>query len=236
MTAPLRPSDAPVKAGRNASRWRLAIVPCGFVCAVAIFLVCDNLTLRGQLLLGPDAVFFCTPTHVAAVILFLVVAALSVPAGFLVANLLLWPVPAIRAALQRSGARRSFAAANAEFVQMTAILALVLLPVYAVAVGSKVCLSESQLYYQPSALWTSRSYDLSQVTDVRPRCARSSRGGWNLGLDVTTADGSSFDLAVVDPWFASSSDRILAVLRGIESNDSGIEPGCPTALRALVVP
>jgi hypothetical protein len=206
------------------------------VCAIALFLLCGNLTLRGQLLFGPDAVFFCTPTLVAALILFLVVAALSVPAGFLAANLLLWPVPAIRTALQRSGARQSFAAANAEFIRMTAILALVLLPVYAVAVGSKVCLSDSQLYYRPSTLWTSRTYDLSQVTDLRPRCVRSSRGGWNLGLDVTTTDGSSFDLAVVDRWFAASSDRILAALQGVGSNDSQIDSGCPAALRALVVP
>jgi hypothetical protein len=171
-------------------------------------------------------------------ILFLIVGILSVLVGFTIANLLLWMVPPIRADLQRAEARagQSFAAANTGLVKFTSISALVLLPVYIAAVSSNVCLSDSQIYYQSHMLSPLRTYDRSQLAEVRPRCTKGSRGGWDIGLDIVMIDGASFDLAVVGPWFTASSERILAMLHGVPSDDSRIELGCPVGLRKIVSP
>jgi hypothetical protein len=207
-------------------------------CAIVTFLFGSNLTLRAQIWFGPDHVFFCTPTHLSAIILFLVLAVLSIPLGFLIANLLLWMVPPIRAALERAEARAggSFASANAGIVKFTLVSAIVLLPVYTAAVGSKVCLSGSEIYYQAHLLAPLQTYAISQLTQVRPRCIKGGRGGWDIGLDIALSDGTSFDLAVVGPWFSASSESILPSLRGIRSNDSQIESGCPIGLRKLLSP
>lgn len=233
-----RPADAFTRAGRRWSPWRILAVPLGFACAVAVFLFVADMTLRALILFGPDNVIFCTPTHVSAIILFLALAVLSVPAGLVIANLLLWTIRPIRAALERADARagQSFATANAQLVNFAMLSALILLPIYVIALGSKDCLSDSEIYYRPHLLASQQTYALSQVAEVRPRCTKGTRGGWDIGLDLAMNDGASFDLAVIGPWFSSSSDRILTSLRGLRSNDSRIHSDCPIGLRKLVSP
>lgn len=229
MNAKWNPVEALNRAKRRRSRWRIVAIPFGFACAIGVFLSGYNLTLSEQIWFGPDHIFFCTPTPVSMIILFLALAVLSIPLGFIIANLLLWMVPPIRAGLERAEARAggSFAAANAGLVKFTLVSAVVLLPVYTVAVGSKVCLSGSDIYYQAHVLAPLQTYAMSQFTEVRPRCSKGSRGGWDIGLDIAMSDGTSFDLAVVAPWFAASSERILTSLSGVRSNDSRIESVAP---------
>jgi hypothetical protein len=238
MNTKWRPGNALATAGRRRSPWRILAVPLGFSCAIGVFLFGSNLTLRAQIFFGPDKVFFCTPIHSSTIILFLAVGVLSLLIGFIIANLLLWIVPPIRAALERAEARvgQSFVTANAELFKFTSISTLVLLPIYVAAVSSKVCLSDSQIYYQSHLFSPLQTYGMSQLAEVRPRCTEGSRGGWGIGLDIAMIDGTSFDLAVVGPWFSASSERIMSSLRGVRSNDSQIELGCPTGLRTLISP
>jgi hypothetical protein len=191
-----------------------------------------RLALRAQFFLLPDQVFFCTPTPAAAAVLFLAVAVLSIPLGFLSANLLLWTVPAVREA--RAG--RSFAIANAEVLKFTAIASLLLLPTCAAAVSSKVCLSDTHIYYRPHPFSALQAYDTSRIAEVLPRCRPGNRGGWNIGLNLVMSDGHTLDLAVVAPWFTASSAMILASLRGLPSDSTQIESGCPNRLRQLISP
>ena len=238
MNPKWRPGGALGRARSCWSPWRIATLPLGLGCAVAIFLFSSRATLRGQLLFGPDRVFFCTPTHLSMIILFLVLSIVSIPIGFAIANLLLWMVPPIRTALEQAEARagRSFATANREIARFTFVSGLVLLPVYVMAFGPKVCLAHSQLSYQSHTFASPQTYNLTELSEVRPRCTRGSRGGWDIGLDLVLSDGTSFDLAVVGPWFSASSDSILALLRGLRLNDSEIDAGCPLGLRKLVSP
>jgi hypothetical protein len=222
-------------ARRRPSAWQILALGIGFACLIGVFIIGYDLTLRAQIFLGPDDVFFCTPTHVSAIILLLLLFGLSIPLGFIIANLMLWTVPPIRAALEKADGR-SFANATAGLVRLTSVSALVLLPVYVAAVSSKVCLSESRIYYQSHLLASLQAYDLSQIAEVRPRCTKGSRGGWNIGLYIEMADGATFDLAYVEPWFFASSERILALLRGKRSNDSQIASGCPIGLRNRITP
>jgi hypothetical protein len=147
-------------------------------------------------------------------------------------------LPPIRAALERAEAHagQSFSTANAGLVKFSAISALILMPIYVIAVGSEVCLSDSKIYYRPYSLASQQTYDMSQVAEVRPRCTKGNRGGWDIGLDLVMSDGASFDFAVVGPWFSSSSARILTSLRGLRSSDSQIDSDCPIGLRKLVSP
>jgi len=238
MSRKWRPGDALARAERRRPPWRIVAIALGLTCAIGVFLFGSNLTLRAQIFLGPDHVFFCTPTHLSAIILFLALGVLSIPIGFIIANLLLSMAPSIRSDLERAEARAggSFATANAGLVKFTCVSVLVFLPVYTATVGAKICLSDSQIYYQSYLLAPLQTYDMSQITEVRPRCAKGGRGGWDIGLDIALSDGTSFDLAVVGPWFSASSEGILASLRGVRSNDSQIESGCPIGLRKLVSP
>lgn len=233
-----RPDDALYRAKRRQSPWRIIAVPIGFACAIGVYLVAHSLTLKAQIWFGPDRVFFCTPTHLSAIVLFLVLAVLSIPIGLIIANLLLWIAPPIRAALDRADmqAGGSFATANAQLVKFALVSAVVCLPGYLTAVGSKVCLSGSKIYHQSHVFAPLQTYDMSQITEVRPRCTKDGRGGWDFGIDIVLSESTSFDLAIVGPWFSAWSERILASLSGIRLSDSYIESGCPMGIRKLITP
>lgn len=230
------PGDALARAERRRSPWRIVAIPLGFACAIGVFLLASNIALRAQVFWAPDDVFFCTPTHPSAIVLFLALAVLSIPIGFMIANLLLWIVPPIRAALARAEASAggSFATANLGLIKFAAVSALVLLPVCVAAAGSRVCLSDSKIYHQSSVLSSLQSSDMSQVAELRPRCEKGGRGGWDFGLEIVLTDGASFGLAVVGPWFSASSQRILNALQSVRSNNAGIDPDCPAGLRILI--
>src|SRR5690242_5967208 len=123
MSPKWRPSNALARAERRRSPWRIVVVPFGLACAIGVFLFGGYLTLRAQTLFGPDHVFFCTPTHLSSIILLLALGAFSIPTGFIIANLLLWMVPPIRAALEKAEVRAggSFATANAGLVKFTLV-------------------------------------------------------------------------------------------------------------------
>ena len=238
MTPEWKPSDAFARAGRRWTPWRLLAVPLGFVCAVAVFVALATLTLRGELVTGPDSVFFCSPSRWSVVVLVMALLVLAVPIGFLLANVLLWMVPPIRRALDEAEARvgGSFSRANAGLVRATLVLALISLPVVVIAAGSSACLSRSDIYYRPHLLTSWRIYPLSQILEVRSRCETGSRGGWSIGLDVIVSDGTSLDLAVVGPWFRRFSTEIQTALHESKANDALIAPGCPPGLRKMLMP
>jgi hypothetical protein len=230
-----RHADALARSGRRWSPWRILALPLGFACAIGVFLFADNMTLDAQVLLAPDKVFYCSRTHWSDIVLFLVIALPSVPVGLAIANLILWTIPPVRAALKESEARagETFARANAGLVKFASLSVLLLLPIYLFAAGSKVCLSNSEIYSRSHILSQFQTYDLSQVAAVRPRCTKGSRGGWDIGLDIVMNDGSSFDLAI-GPRFSSSSDRILGLLGGARPNASDIQAGCPAGFRRRI--
>src|SRR5258708_28683250 len=105
MNSRWKPGNALARAKHRRSPWRIVAVPLGLVCAIAVFLFGCAVTLRAQVFFGPDHSFYCTPTHLSALILFLALGVLSIPIGFVVANLLLWTVPPIRAALEKAETR-----------------------------------------------------------------------------------------------------------------------------------
>ena len=174
-----RPARALIRAERRRSPWRILALPLGLACAIGVFLFVADVTLHALIFFGPDKVFFCTPTHISEIVLLLAVGVLSVLIGFIIANLLLWMLPPIRAALERAEAHagQSFSTANARLVKFSAISALILMPIYVIAVGSEVCLSDSKIYYRPYSLASQQTYDMSQVAEVRPRCTKGNRGG-----------------------------------------------------------
>jgi hypothetical protein len=235
MIAKWSSKEALARAARRRSPWLLLAIPLAFVCIGGVFLVFGDFAYHALFLFMPDDPFFCAPLHAALFILLLAAAMLSAPCGFVIANLLLWIFPPIRAALARADARagQSFGASNRGLLRSAFVFAAALLPVCAIALGSRVCLSDTQIYYQSQALSSVRTYSLSQLVGLRPWCTTGTRGSWNFGLNLVMADGTSFDLAVA-PWFASSSPRILATLWWVASDLSKIEPGCPRGLRALV--
>jgi hypothetical protein len=109
-----------------------------------------------------------------------------------------------------------------------------LLPICVAATSSEVCLSDSHIYYRAHVFSQLQAYGISQIAEVRPRCMKGSRGGWDIGLNVVMIDGATLDLAVVGPWFSASSPMILAFLRDVRSSNAQIESGCPNGLRRLI--
>jgi hypothetical protein len=212
------------------------IVSFGISCAIGAFLLGVYLTLRGQISFGPDEVFFCTPTHWAVIVLFLIIGALSLVIGFLVANLSLWLMRHI--VLQKGDGRFAAVAGvtKTTLVKLSSVSALALLPIYIVAFGSRTCLSVSQVYYQPGTFFPAKAIEISDIRKVRARCTMGSRGGWNIGFEVVLNDGSSLDLATIGPWFSAWSERISYLLRTRPFDDSDIRPGCPIHLRELISP
>jgi hypothetical protein len=90
------------------------------------------------------------------------------------------------------------------------------------------------VYYRSSLLAAWQTYTLQQVAEVRPKCTRSSRGGWDVGLDLVTTDGTVLELGAVEPLFTSSANRILPLLRGLAVNPAGMAADCPASWRQIV--
>jgi hypothetical protein len=216
-------------------RWvRLPMLVLGLICAVGLFLATARLTLEMQNRYAPDGAFFCSPLNVAAIVLFIAIASLSIPVGFLLANAVLWIGSGTRAGKSERRSQQTFHAANAGLVRFAGLLAVVLLPVYVVAVGSEVCLSDKQVFYRKSSFSLLKTYRLDEIVELHPQCTRGSRGGWEVGLEAKMTDGLSFNFAAVGPWFSTWHEEILNVLRERSANLSEIDPQCPESLRALI--
>lgn len=208
-------------------------IPVTMMCALGILLLITSVAPRALVLLAPDNVFFCTPTQYALVILVIAGFVISVPIAGMTANLLMWMVPPIRSALENEKLRAggSFIRAQSGIATLAVRMYLFLVPIYLIALSSNVCVSDSEIYYRPNILLPLRTYDLPQVVEVRPQCTRGR--GWNIGIEITMADGSLLDLGVL-PGFPS--ERILALLRNVPLNTSQIRRDCPSDLRKLITP
>jgi hypothetical protein len=226
-----------VTTGRMPRRAALLLLalPLVLLGSAAVFLAVESVTVQAQWFLAPEGAFFCTPTHIAALVLLLLALIVSVPPGFIIVNALLWNIPGIRNAMSRNRMRveASFVEGNRSLIRIAIFSTIALLPIYLVAMGSMVCTSPSEIDYRANLLSSWHSYSLPQVVEVRPRCERSSRGSWTLGLDVEMSDGAIFDLAIA-PSFSVNSTRLKALLRGRKSTERQIDRDCPTSLRALV--
>src|SRR5580693_3642170 len=125
MTPKWRLRHLLARAERRRSPWLIVAIPLGFVCIAGVFLVFSDLVYHALLLFTRGAPFFCTPLHAALIILITAGAALSVPCGLVIANLLLWIFPPIRTALARADARagQSFRTANRGLLGSAFVLA-----------------------------------------------------------------------------------------------------------------
>jgi hypothetical protein len=213
--------------------WRMLALPVGLVFMIGSFLLGMVALLQLQVRLAPDTPVFCTPTPVATIALFLAMACVAIPLGLLIANVVLWLLPFTHGS---SDVGRTFGQANAGLTRLMLALGVVAVPVCAVAINSETCISPAQVYYRPTLLAGWQTYGLSQISEVRPRCARSSRGGWDLGVELALNDGTVVDLATVGPWFSAAANRIMPLLRGARVNPSGIAADCPSGLRQIVLP
>jgi hypothetical protein len=204
---------------------------------IGTFLIIDNFASHALILLGPDHAFFCTPTHYAAVVLVISGFFISVPIGLMVANLLLWMVPPIRYSLENGESRAggSFIRNLSQLATLAIRMYLVVVPVYLIALSSRVCLSDFEIYYRPNIFFPRRTYGLSQVAEVRSRCTRG-REGWNIGLEITMTDGSLFDLAVDNGEYLASSERILGLFHNVRLKTAQIHPDCPNNLKKSITP
>jgi len=113
-------------------------------------------------------------------------------------------------------------------------ISLFVLPIYLFALSSNVCVSDSQIYYRPNIFFRLRTYGMSQIKEVRPRCGRGRRG-WHTGLEIAMTDASVFDLGDA-MTSAPPSARMLALLRNVPLNASQIHHDCPVALRKEITP
>ena len=148
-------------------------------------------------MLAPDKVAFCGPNRISAVVLILNDLFLSIPVGFLLANLFVWLIPPARRALNAAEARvgHNFVQSNSELLKLFGIMIVILLPIHSVALASRVCVSNSQVYYQKHLFSGMKTYDRSEIKAIRKMCARSSRGGWNIEFYVIMKDGSAIYLS-----------------------------------------
>jgi hypothetical protein len=215
----------------NRSRWRILAVPLGFAFAIAIFLFAGSIARKTMAATAPNHAFFCTPTHGASIVLFLALAVLSIPLGFLAANILFWLLPPVRAAFGVA----TFTAANTQLLKFGGLAALILLPVVWAALSSRVCLSDSVIDYQTGPFSPLEEHPLSEIASLQPACERGSRGGWNFALAVVLRDGTKLDLAAVSPWYSQSAPAILAALGHLPSDNARIDPACPAGFRKLIV-
>jgi len=222
---------------RPRASWRISAIPLWVACLAGAFLFASDIVQREKLYIGPEHVFFCTQTLASVLILLFSLFTITVPIGFAVTKFVLWQIPPVRSALRKAQARKrgAFARPDRHFLALACSSALLILPIYAAAFGSKVCLSDTRIFYQPFVLGPMHVYDIQTLKEVAPSCQQTGLGGWTAAYDVATNDGRSFDLAVVWPWFSKSSDRILQSLRGVESDPSRVAFGCPPALRHLIL-
>lgn len=232
-----RSGHAFARATRRWSPWRIVLVPLGLACVIGMFVVINNFAFDDLILLGPDHAFFCTPTHFAAFVLVILGFVVSVPIGLVIANLLLWMVPPIRYSLENAESRAggSFVRNLSQLVTLALPMYLVVVPLYLIALSSSVCLSDGEIYYRPNIFFPLRTYDLSQVVEVRSRCTRG-REGWDIGIEITMTDGSLFDLAVAEGQYRASSERILGLFHNIRLKTAQISPDCPNNLKKSITP
>ena len=236
MKANWKPRDAFARARRRSTPWRLAMVPVMMVCIIAVFFSYQYLSLHALSCLGPKDAFFCTPTHIASIVLILVLLVLALPAGMTITNCLFWLIPRVRDALDRVEASvgQSFSKANTELFKAFLAMTCVLLPIWVFGVGSIVCVSETTIYKRSWPLASITGYPISHIAKVVPMCSRGGRGGWNIALMVTTDDGISIDLVGLDIWYRSFSANVLAVLQDRSWDYSEIARNCPSTYRNLV--
>lgn len=231
-------SGARARAKLRRTPWRLVLIPLVFACTTAVFLLIANLAMKAQVFFGPDDVFFCTPANLAIVVMFLSVMPVAASGGCVISNLLIWTISPIRRALEKAEAPvgQSFSKANAALIKFFVIAVLIVLPILAVAMNSRLCLSQTELYYKPHLLASLQTYSLAQVVVVRPRCMRRNRTERDIGLDLVMSDGATFDVANIWPWFSPSSERVWAALRGIPSDKSQVQADCPSNVRKHIAP
>lgn len=236
MIVSWRPNSAISRAGLRWSRWRLVALPLALVYVVLCFLLFSYALLKAQMLFVPRQANFCTPLQTASLVWFLAVAVFAIVLGFVLANLTLWSIPKSRHALQDAERKvgLSFVVANTFLLKATIWALALVLCVFAAT--PRVCLSSSRVYYFSHLFATPQEYDVSEISEARPKCTRSSRGGWNIALDLVMRDGSSFEFAAVPPWFSAWSQAILASLRAVPFNESAVDQGCPAGLRKTLSP
>src|SRR5262245_5393580 len=124
--------------------WRLLLFPLAAISWVVLSIALALTSLKAAPAFPPNEAFFCTTTRYSPFILTLAPIFLAIAPCFLVANVVLWLIPPARRALDRAEARvgNSFAKSNAALAKFFLVTAALLIPMYLLAAGSAVCLSQ----------------------------------------------------------------------------------------------
>jgi hypothetical protein len=195
----------------------LVVIPAALASLIVPLAALVYITQNVFSLLCPDGVLFCTPTRLSMIIIFFVLIVYAGSLGGMFVTLLWSPRRQRRSELKL-------------FLKIGAIP----LPIYLLAVGSMVCVSETEVQYRTQLLAGWHHYPLSRIASVRPDCSRGSRGGWDVRLYITMDDGTSFDLATLHPWLPSRWQQVMGKLTSRPWDNSDIARDCPKSLRKLI--
>jgi hypothetical protein len=220
MASSRTPRTARAKARQPWNPLRLLVViPAALASLIVPFVALVYIARNAFNLLSPEGTLFCTPTRLSMIILFFVLLFLAGSLGGMFATLLWSP--------RRQ--RRS----DLKFLLKIGAIPF---PIYLLALGSMVCVSETEIQYRSQLLAGWQRYHMSQIVSVRPDCSRGSRGGWDVRLYLTMDDGRSFDLAALHPWLPSSWQRVVGELSSRPWDNSNIDRDCPNSRRRLISP
>jgi hypothetical protein len=200
-------------------------------CGAGMVVIIHTIALLALTLSSSDNVFFCTPTYPFYLVPELII---SFPIGLMTPFFLFWMVPTFRSRLKNEAAEL-IPLIRIKWALAIFCMYLFLVLLYLFGLSSNVCLSDSEIYYRPNIFVPLRTYALSQIAEVRPRCTFPTRS-WLPGLEIRMADGASFNLAAVWPLYFASSERILGLLANAPLNTSEISPDCPNDLKLLITP
>ncbi len=217
-----RVNDALGRAKARWTPWRFVLIPVGFALMAGTALFVNYFNGQIYSLLAPNKASFCGPNRISELVLLLNDILLSIPVGLLLANLCLWLIPPIRRRLNAAEARvgRTFVQSNSELFRFMLFTFLILLPVHAVAIASRVCISASQVYYQKYLFSEMRTYARSEIKAIRKTCSISSRGGSDIEFYLVMKDDSAIYLPVDE----ASLQRDFPLLDGIPVDGSQCFP------------
>jgi len=207
--------DAALRAAASRAAGAWLVLP-AVVCAGAISVVMNVVLMDHALGLPPPGnALFCAATGWGLTVLLFSGFFVSVAITFMAAVVLMWMVAPVRRAVENASSRAGWSFVRVQLWGTGCAIGVVVVGLSANwdAQRSRVCLSDSEIYYQPGSAFPIRSYGLSEVREMRLRCRRG-RAGWTTGLEIAMTDGNVFELG-------PPSEQMLRVLRTVPSGAAG---------------
>lgn len=204
----------------------------GIACLAKSLFWLDGFVFRALVLSSRDGVFFCTLTSSGYEVLEVITV---IPVFFVSIALVSLAVPSNRKTLKFAPRAWAATAGVSPSWQIPALVMYLLVVLfYLFALSSNVCLSDNELYYRPNIFFPLQTYRLSDGAVAKPVCRHGK--SWYAHLHVRMPDDTSFDLSRLPYLYQTSSQRILAVLRDVPLDTSGIASGCPLEAMTDVMP